>query len=215
MATGSSDWSAGVDNYPMISGDRLFCDQRPRPRSALAQRTSACGRTPTSPSPTSPISSNKSGWHPARSGYASTRSTPAPPSRSTRPTARPSLPSPATTVLTSTAGGDSEAPTRSSTPAPSRSLAPRAQPAGHCRPGSPDDWNQPIQLTSVNLPTFDALDQWSIDRDHEVLNSQSAQYVNPETPGAIRSRRQRQLDSHPRLRPGLESHHRRRRLGSL
>ena len=42
----------------------------------------------------------------------------------------------------------------------------------------------PIQLTSISLPTFDALDQWSIDRDHDVLNSQSAQYVNPETPGS-------------------------------
>ena len=55
----------------------------------------------------------------------------------------------------------------------------------------------PIQLTSLNLPTFDALDQWSIDRDHEVLNSQSAQYVNPETPGLLRSRCQWHLDSHP------------------
>ena len=41
-----------------------------------------------------------------------------------------------------------------------------------------------LQLAYISLPTFDALDQWSIDRDHDVLNSQSAQYVNPETPGA-------------------------------
>src|SRR5271167_1102226 len=27
MAAGASDWSAGVNTYPMISGDRLFCDK--------------------------------------------------------------------------------------------------------------------------------------------------------------------------------------------
>ena len=55
----------------------------------------------------------------------------------------------------------------------------------------------PIQLTSLNLPAFDALDQWSIDRDHEVLNSQSAQYVNPETPGYSDLDANGSLDSHP------------------
>jgi hypothetical protein len=41
----------------------------------------------------------------------------------------------------------------------------------------------PIELYPVNLPPFDALDQWSINRDHQILNSQSAQYVSREMPG--------------------------------
>jgi hypothetical protein len=41
----------------------------------------------------------------------------------------------------------------------------------------------PIVLYPVNSPPFDTFDQWSIDRDHQVLNSQAAQYVSREMPG--------------------------------
>jgi len=41
----------------------------------------------------------------------------------------------------------------------------------------------PIELFPVGLPPFDDLDQWSIGRDHQILNSQSAQYVSREMPG--------------------------------
>jgi len=41
----------------------------------------------------------------------------------------------------------------------------------------------PIELFPVSLPPFDALDQWSIERDHQILYSVSARYVSPQTPG--------------------------------
>jgi hypothetical protein len=40
-----------------------------------------------------------------------------------------------------------------------------------------------IQLTPVEVPGFDDLDNWSIQRDHHLLNSQSAQYVNHDMVG--------------------------------
>ena len=41
----------------------------------------------------------------------------------------------------------------------------------------------PIQVTATNLPATDALDQWSTSRDQEVVSSQSAAYVSHDTPG--------------------------------
>jgi len=41
----------------------------------------------------------------------------------------------------------------------------------------------PIELGLVEMPAFDDLDRWSIDRDHHILNSVSAQYVSRDMPG--------------------------------
>ena len=41
----------------------------------------------------------------------------------------------------------------------------------------------PIELGLVEMPGFDDLDRWSIDRDHHILNSVSAQYVSRDMPG--------------------------------
>jgi hypothetical protein len=40
-----------------------------------------------------------------------------------------------------------------------------------------------IQMTPVDVPGFDDLDNWSIQRDHHILNSRSAQYVNRDMVG--------------------------------
>jgi hypothetical protein len=41
----------------------------------------------------------------------------------------------------------------------------------------------PLELGLVGMPPFDDLDRWSIDRDHHILNSISAQYVSRDIPG--------------------------------
>ncbi|GGH14148.1 DUF6600 domain-containing protein [Silvibacterium dinghuense] len=41
----------------------------------------------------------------------------------------------------------------------------------------------PVELGLVEMPGFDDLDRWSIDRDHHILNSISARYVSREMPG--------------------------------
>ncbi len=41
----------------------------------------------------------------------------------------------------------------------------------------------PIQLGLVEMPGFDDLDRWSIDRDHRIMNSVSARYVSRDIPG--------------------------------
>src|SRR5271165_603216 len=41
----------------------------------------------------------------------------------------------------------------------------------------------PIDLGLVEMPPFDDLDRWSIDRDHHILNSMSARYVSRDIPG--------------------------------
>jgi hypothetical protein len=41
----------------------------------------------------------------------------------------------------------------------------------------------PIELGLVEMPGYDDLDRWSIDRDHHILNSVSARYVSRDIPG--------------------------------
>jgi hypothetical protein len=41
----------------------------------------------------------------------------------------------------------------------------------------------PIELGLVEMPAYDDLDYWSIDRDHHILNSISARYVSRDIPG--------------------------------
>jgi hypothetical protein len=45
------------------------------------------------------------------------------------------------------------------------------------------DGANPIDLGLVEMPSFDDLDRWSIDRDHHILNSVSAHYVSHAIPG--------------------------------
>ena len=53
------------------------------------------------------------------------------------------------------------------------------------------DQGQAVQITGTNqvevglveMPAFDDLDRWSIDRDHHIMNSASARYVSREVPG--------------------------------
>jgi hypothetical protein len=41
----------------------------------------------------------------------------------------------------------------------------------------------PIEVGLVDMPGFDDLDRWSIERDHHILNSVSARYVSRQMPG--------------------------------
>jgi hypothetical protein len=43
--------------------------------------------------------------------------------------------------------------------------------------------SNPLELGLVEMPAFDDLDRWSIERDHHILNSVSAQYVSRDIPG--------------------------------
>ena len=182
MPTGSSDWSAGVDNYPMTSGDRLYCDQG-------SQAEIGAGSTDVRLWQNTDVTlTNLTGQYEQlglASGSIRVRV------YSIQPGATVEIDTPNGAAIITQPGdyrfdvfsgdGGSDA----------------AVNAGTIQITGPNGLSQevtagqavqmtgtnPIQLTSLNLPAFDALDQWSIDRDHEVLNSQSAQYVNPETPG--------------------------------
>lgn len=41
----------------------------------------------------------------------------------------------------------------------------------------------PIEIGLVEMPGYDSLDRWSIDRDHHILNSVSSRYVSRDMPG--------------------------------
>jgi len=43
--------------------------------------------------------------------------------------------------------------------------------------------SSPVEIGAVEMPPFDGLDNWSIDRDHHILNSASARYVSRDIPG--------------------------------
>ena len=182
MAAGSSDWSAGVNNYPMISGDRLFCDKN-------AQAEIGTGKTDVRLWQNTDVTltnlSNQFEQIGLGSGSIRVRVY----SINSGATVEVDTPNGAAVInqpgdyrfdVLGDAGSDAIVN------------------AGAVQITGPNGFNQevtggqavqmtgasPIQLTSISLPTFDALDQWSIDRDHDVLNSESAQYVNPETPGS-------------------------------
>ena len=183
MAAGSSDWSAGVNNYPMISGDRLFCDKG-------AQAEIDIGSTDVRLWENTDITLTNLTNQFEQIGLAAGSIRVRVYSIDSGATVEVDTPNGAAVITQpgdyrfDAFGGDggSDAVVN----------------AGTVQITGPDGLNQeviagqavqmtgtdPIQLSPVNLPTFDALDQWSIDRDHEVLNSESAQYVNPETPGA-------------------------------
>ena len=182
MAAGSSDWSAGVNNYPMINGDRLFCDKN-------AQAEIGTGKTDVRLWQNTDVTltnlSNQFEQIGLGSGSIRVRVY----SINSGATVEVDTPNGAAVInqpgdyrfdVLGDAGSDAIVN------------------AGAVQITGPNGFNQevtggqavqmtgasPIQLTSISLPTFDALDQWSIDRDHDVLNSESAQYVNPETPGS-------------------------------
>ncbi len=182
MAAGSSDWSAGVDNYPMISGDRLFCDKN-------AQAEIGTGTTDVRLWQNTDVTLTNLTNHFEQIGLANGSIRVRVYSINSSASVEVDTPNGAAVIsqpgdyrfdVSGDAGSDAIVN------------------AGTVQITGPNGFNQevtagqavqmtgtnPIQLTSISLPTFDALDQWSIDRDHDVLNSQSAQYVNPETPGA-------------------------------
>ena len=187
MAAGSSDWSAGVNNYPMVSGDRLFCDK-------AAQAEIGTGTTDVRLWQNTDVTLTNLTNQFEQIGLATGSIRVRVYSINPGATVEIDTPNGAAVinqpgdyrfdVVGVNGGGDvsSDAVVNS----------------GTIQITGPNGLNQqviagqavqmtgtnPIQLTSLNLPTFDALDQWSIDRDHEVLNSAAAQYVNPETPGA-------------------------------
>ncbi len=183
MAAGSTDWSAGVNNYPMISGDRLFCDKG-------AQAEIGTGSTDVRLWESTDVTLTNLTNQFEQIGLAAGSIRVRVYSIGSGATVEVDTPNGAAVITQpgdyrfDAFGGDggSDAVVN----------------AGTVQITGPNGLNQeviagqavqmtgtdPIQLFPVNLPAFDALDQWSIDRDHEVLNSQSAQYVNPETPGA-------------------------------
>jgi hypothetical protein len=187
MASGSSDWSAGVNNYPMIGGDRLFSDNQ-------SQAEIATGATDVRLWQNTDVTLTNLTDQYEQIGLAT---------GSIR--VRVYSINPGATVEVDTPNGaavitqpgdyrfDVSAGNGNSDPSSDAILN-----SGALQIVGPNGLNQQIhagqavqmtgtnqiQLAFMSLPTFDALDQWSIDRDHDVLNSQSAQYVNPETPGS-------------------------------
>jgi hypothetical protein len=183
MAAGTTDWAAGENNYPMTSGDRLYCDQN-------SQAEIGAGSTDVRLWQNSDATLTNLTDQYEQIGLAS---------GSIR--VRIYGINPGSTVEIDTPNGSAVI----TQPGDYRfdvfsgdGGSDAVVNAGSVQITGPGGLNQevdagqavqmtgtnPIQLSSVNLPPFDALDQWSIQRDHEILNSQTAQYVSPDTPGA-------------------------------
>jgi hypothetical protein len=187
MPAGSSNWSAGVNNYPMITGDRLFCDKG-------AQAEIGAGTTDIRLWENTDVTvtnlANQYEQVGIATGSIRVRVYSVGPGETVEvdtPNGAAMISQPGDyrfDVSAGTGGGNGSSDTIIN--------------AGSVQITGPDGFRRqvtagqavqmtgtnPIQLASISLPAFDALDQWSIDRDHDVLNSESAQYVNPETPGA-------------------------------
>ena len=182
MPAGASDWSAGVNNYPMTSGDRLYCDQG-------SQAEIGTGSTDVRLWQNTDVTLTNLTDQYEQLGLASGSIRVRVYSIQPGATVEVDTPNGAAII---TQPGDYRFDVFSGDGGSDAVVN-----AGTIQITGPGGLNQevmagqavqmtgtnPIQLFPLNLPTFDALDQWSIDRDHEVLNSQSAQYVNPETPG--------------------------------
>ncbi len=77
------------------------------------------------------------------------------------------------------------------------------------------DGTDQIQLTPVEVPGFDDLDNWSIERDHHMINSRSAQYVSRDTVGYDDLDDNGTWSQESDYGPGLVSTKRRSRLETL
>jgi hypothetical protein len=187
MASGSSDWSAGVNNYPMIAGDRLFCD-------AQAQAEVGTGTTDVRLWQNTDVTLTNLTDQLEQIGLATGSIRVRVYSINSGATVEVDTPNGAAVISqpgdyrfdVSAANGNGDGSSDA------------VVNSGSIQIFGPNGLNQQVtagqavqmtgtnrvQLAYISLPTFDALDQWSIDRDHDVLNSQSAQYVNPETPGS-------------------------------
>jgi hypothetical protein len=184
MASRSSDWSAGVNNYPMIAGDRLFCDKE-------SQAEIGAGTTDVRLWQNTDVTLANLNNQFEQIGLASGSIRVRVYSMNSGATVEVDTPNGAAII---SQPGDYRFDAQTGGDGASDAVVN----AGAVQITGPNGFNReviagqavqmtgsdPIQLTSITLPTFDALDQWSIDRDHDVLNSQSALYVNPETPGA-------------------------------
>jgi len=187
MASGSSDWSAGVNNYPMIAGDRLFCD-------AQAQAEIGTGTTDIRLWQNTDVTLTNLTDQYEQIGLANGSIRVRVYSINSGATVEVDTPNGAAVITqpgdyrfdVSAGSGNSDA---SSDAVVNSGAIQIVGPNGfnqeiHAGQAVQMTGTNQVQLAYMSLPTFDALDQWSIDRDHDVLNSESAQYVNPETPGA-------------------------------
>jgi hypothetical protein len=182
MPAGSSDWAAGVNNYPMTSGDRLFADKGAR--AEISTGTTGIRLWENTDVTLTNLSSQFE-----QIGLASGSIRLRVYSINSGTTVEVDTPNGAAVI---TQPGDYRFDVIGG-----ESGSGAVVNSGAMQITGPNGLNQevmagqavqltgtdPVHLVSVNLPAFDALDQWSIDRDHDVLNSQAAQYVNPETPG--------------------------------
>jgi hypothetical protein len=182
MAAGATDWSQGLANYPMTSGDRLYCDQNSRAEIGAGETdvrlweytdvtlTNLTSQYEQIGLATGAIRVRIYGLNPGSTVEVDTPN--------------------GSAVITQPGDYRFDA-------FPNDGGSDAIVNAGALQITGPDGTNQeltagmavqmtgtnPIQLTSLNLPPFDSLDQWSINRDHQILNSQSAQYVSRQTPG--------------------------------
>jgi hypothetical protein len=181
LPAGSSDWSAGVNNYPMTSGDRLFCDQG-------SQAEIGAGSTDVRMWQNTDVTLTNLADQYEQIGLASGSIRVRIYGINPGSTVEVDTPNGAAVI---TRPGDYRFDVFSGDGGSDAVVN-----AGALQITGPNlnqevtggqavqmTGSNPIELYPVNLPPFDALDQWSIDRDHQVLNSVSAQYVSPETPG--------------------------------
>ncbi|AXC14381.1 Basic proline-rich protein [Acidisarcina polymorpha] len=182
MAAGTTEWAAGVNNYPMTSGDRLYCDQNSRAEIGAGSTDIRMGQS------TDVTLTNLTDQYEQiglAAGSIRVRIYGLNPGSTVEvdtPNGSAIITQPGDYRFDAFSGdGGSDAIVN----------------AGAVQITGPEGLNQevtagqavqmtgtdPITIYPVGLPAFDALDQWSINRDHDILNSQSAQYVSRETPG--------------------------------
>ena len=182
MAAGATQWSAGEANYPMTSGDRLYADQNSR---AEIQNGSTDVRMWQSTDVTLTNLTNQYEQLGLAQGSIRVRVY----EINQGGTVEVDTPN-GSAVITQPGdyridayGGDSGSDVIVN--------------SGAVQITGPNGLNQEVsagqavqmtgtdqvQLTSLNMPAFDGLDDWSIERDHQILNSQSARYVSRDTPG--------------------------------
>src|SRR5271156_14328 len=182
LPAGATEWAAGVNNYPMTSGDRLYCDQG-------SQAEIGAGSTDVRMWAYTDVTLTNLTEQYEQIGLAS---------GSIR--VRIYGMNPGSTVEVDTPNGSGVI----TQPGDYRfdvfsgdGGSDAIVNAGALQITGPGGLNQeviggqavqmtgtnPIAIYPVNLPPFDALDEWSIGRDHQILNSQSVQYVSREMPG--------------------------------
>jgi hypothetical protein len=182
MAAGTSEWSAGLTNYPMTSGDRLYCDQNSRAEIGAGSTDVRLWEY------TDVTLTNLTDQYQQiglAAGSIRVRI------YSLNPGATVEVDTPNGSAVI-TQPGDYRFDTFANNGGSDAVVnAGALQITG---PGGLDQevmagqavqmtGTDPIQIFAVNLPAFDQLDEWSIARDHQILNAQSAQYVSRQTPG--------------------------------